>query len=113
MDGWPKGAVGESESMADAVCLPPPSFPLNSKEFPKQTWELPGSPDVETEVIAKTTSLLPVKDDDGDSTTGKSLKGMASAVGQRLKTDRRSPLPQEGQNVEGDEERTVTKPMLP
>ncbi len=26
MDGWPKGAVGESESMADAVCLPPPSF---------------------------------------------------------------------------------------
>ena len=52
-------------------------------------------------------SLLSIKDDDGDSTTGKSLRDIASVVGQRLETDRRSPLPQEGHNVEGDGERTV------
>ncbi len=108
----PKGAVRESESMADAVGLPPLSFPLNSEEFPKQTRESLGSPDVETEVIAKTTSLLPVKDNDGDSMTGKSLRGMASAVRQRLETDRRPPLPQEGQNVEGDEERDKSDASL-
>lgn len=117
-----KAVVEEPPVIDDAVYPPPLSFAQDSREFLKQLHNIgnfPGSlpefagpmtrtspdhsPDVDTEVIAELSPLLPVKNNNEDSTAGKFLEGVASAVRQRLETERLSPLPQEIQCTKGNE----------